>query len=147
MSNEQLMVKDSVKEISEIYDIPISKMNEAQIQNEYVAVLTHLVNQNENILFAGLFGSRINRDKNAHDESDIDIAVILQDYSEDRMSDISFEINRKMKRKFGFEIDMDIVAMNSEVDHGNSEIENDRMFRESAKSDMLVLKGDLSIVP
>lgn len=135
-------MEDPGAEILDTYDV-LNKHDNIDLSMERLGVITHLLHQNPDIIKAGIFGSRSDTQKEVNDCSDIDIAVILDSYTEDKIAQVDFSINRRYRSITGENTEIHICCLNEEVDHGQNAEMLDRDFRETVKDQIIALKGDI----
>lgn len=139
-----MKVENPGEKLLRSYNISVSKAEEVNLPIESIGVITHLVHQDSSIVCAGIFGSRADEDAEVTDSSDIDLGIVIDDYDQDKIADIDFNISRKYRQITGDETEVHVCSLNEEVDHSVDEKNIDARFRDMAVEQMVVLKGSIT---
>lgn len=138
-------MSDPSEEILDLYDVDIRRSDKLSLSKEALAVITKLVHDEDDIISAGIFGSRADSDLNPKKDSDIDLGVVMSDYDQDKISNIDFRINRKYRSIIEDDIEIETICFNDNIDHKGSESEKyNGDFRNSALRQMFIIKGSMS---
>jgi predicted nucleotidyltransferase len=135
--------------ILKIFDwYEFSSYNQIPLKNSFLAVLVHYIQQEEEIVFAGIFGSYGNSEKNPDETSDVDIAIFIKDFDKRKFSRLTFKLKRKVEQKVSHSYDLDICSLNSEIDHSdNKSGTKDDEFRSTVLEQIIVIKGNKRDLP
>lgn len=127
--------------ILESYGV-LDKNNKIDLSTKRLGVITHLVHQNQNILRAGIFGSRSDDSRIVDESSDIDLAVILGNYTEEEVAEIDFRINRRYRSITGDDTNIHVSCLNDKINHDNGGEISDSEFRDTVMDQIVMLKCD-----
>lgn len=129
------------KKLLDIYDIQESQANNIELSLECIGVIAHLLHQDSRITSAGIFGSRSDKSRSTDKSSDIDIALVVDDYKQSKITDIDFRLNRRYRSITGKSTEIDIACMNEEIRHDLDSGLADEEFRREVRNHVFCLKG------
>lgn len=138
-----MTVENPGKKLVQSYNVPISKVEQINLPIESVGVITHLLYQNPSIITGGIFGSRVDDEMNVDDSSDIDVAVILDEYTTDKMTTIDFKISKDYRRITDDNTQIHMCCLNKSIDHSLPD-DDKGDFRDMVMDQFTVLKGSMT---
>lgn len=137
-------VESPGEELLKSYNVSVGRIQELNLPIESIGVITHIVHQDPRIVCAGIFGSRADENAEVTDSSDIDLGIVVDDYDQDKIAGIDFNINRKYRQITGDETEVHVCSLNKGVNHSADEKDVDAEFRDIALEQMVVLKGSMT---
>ena len=124
------------------YDVPSSRSDQLNITKDTFAALVHVAHKIESIEAAAVFGSVADPSMSPSTDSDIDIVVKLNEYSESEAARTGFEFTERASRKIQKDIDITTVweARNFKTSL-NNKIPSETPI-ETIKRQSILIKGD-----